>query len=529
MGRDGRGGGGPHRLRGDRRGGDLAATRRGRGHRDRRSRRRLHQGRADRRAPDPRLRHPVVGAGRDRQDRVAPRIGWWRRGAGRRQPHEADPRYPPRRFGRHRRDRRGDERARTGRRAHAVHHRHLDALGVDGNGDALIEVQNMYDAAAAAAAYLCAGAPMQSDDDLRRGYFSYNHSPLRRGGAHAGARLPGRHRADRRRTDAWPSPTLDRRVLGRTLLVRQHLVERIDATVEEMAVHLVGLQAQEPRGPLPRPVVAAEAVRARRPRRGCSPTRRARRAPCAAPSTSSPPTTRSAAAPRRTRPREGAHRHGEYAPLLRDVDLGPVLDHARTLLATPTVHQGVAAGAGRAVPRPRPRRAGLRVPHPPVPRAGAATRPLGARWPGHLRHGRVVDARATPGRPDPRRGGPPLPARLWARDRRRRRRLVAPHRPPHRLVERLRPGLRTYRDESGRELLDVPDGPIAEADSRCRSVPPRVRQRAALARGPLAGDRRGRCSAGSTRTATSATERSSWTASCRRRGGAIRSGARRWW
>jgi hypothetical protein len=47
---------------------------------------------------------------------------------------------------------------------------------LDGNGDGIADVQNTYDAAAAAAAYLCAGGPMRTDDDLRRGYFSYNHS-----------------------------------------------------------------------------------------------------------------------------------------------------------------------------------------------------------------------------------------------------------------------------------------------------------------------------------------------------------------
>jgi hypothetical protein len=48
--------------------------------------------------------------------------------------------------------------------------------GFDGNGDGVADVQNSYDATATAAAYLCAGGPMRTDDDFRRGYFSYNHS-----------------------------------------------------------------------------------------------------------------------------------------------------------------------------------------------------------------------------------------------------------------------------------------------------------------------------------------------------------------
>jgi membrane-bound lytic murein transglycosylase B len=46
----------------------------------------------------------------------------------------------------------------------------------DGNGDGAADANNIYDATEGAAHYLCATGPMVTDDDLLRGYFSYNHS-----------------------------------------------------------------------------------------------------------------------------------------------------------------------------------------------------------------------------------------------------------------------------------------------------------------------------------------------------------------
>jgi membrane-bound lytic murein transglycosylase B len=46
----------------------------------------------------------------------------------------------------------------------------------DGNGDGVADPSNIYDAALTAAAYLCASGPMITDEDLTRGYLSYNHS-----------------------------------------------------------------------------------------------------------------------------------------------------------------------------------------------------------------------------------------------------------------------------------------------------------------------------------------------------------------
>jgi membrane-bound lytic murein transglycosylase B len=50
------------------------------------------------------------------------------------------------------------------------------AWGRDGDANGQIEIQNIYDAAAGAAAYLCASGPLADDTGLSRGYFSYNHS-----------------------------------------------------------------------------------------------------------------------------------------------------------------------------------------------------------------------------------------------------------------------------------------------------------------------------------------------------------------
>lgn len=46
----------------------------------------------------------------------------------------------------------------------------------DGNGDRASNPNNIYDAALAAAHYLCASGPMQTDDEMRRRFLSYNHS-----------------------------------------------------------------------------------------------------------------------------------------------------------------------------------------------------------------------------------------------------------------------------------------------------------------------------------------------------------------
>ena len=59
----------------------------------------------------------------------------------------------------------------------------------DGNGDGAADANNMYDATEGAAHYLCATGPMVTDDDLLRGYFSYNHSEDYANAVLANARL----------------------------------------------------------------------------------------------------------------------------------------------------------------------------------------------------------------------------------------------------------------------------------------------------------------------------------------------------
>lgn len=48
--------------------------------------------------------------------------------------------------------------------------------GTDGDGNGRVEIQNLYDATASAAAYVCASGPMIDDAGLSRAYFSYNHA-----------------------------------------------------------------------------------------------------------------------------------------------------------------------------------------------------------------------------------------------------------------------------------------------------------------------------------------------------------------
>jgi hypothetical protein len=265
-------------------------------------------------------------------------------------------------------------------------------------------------------------------------------------------------------TAGTPAPVLDRRTLNRTLLTRQLLLERVRRSPLEVVEHLVGLQAQEP----PDPYVALwSRIEAFDPR----------------------------VLSRLLEDRE-AVRMGHLRGTLHLVSAGDALAHypiladvmARSWRSSPFIRRldGIDVDAVLA----RAREAVEERPRTPS-ELGAV---LAEHWPDRDPTSLAYAARfLLPLVQVPPRG-------LWGRTGRPTNttaeawlgasmaegpsvedlvmRYLAVFGPAtvgdmrvwswltglREVVDRLRPRLRTYRDEAGRELFDVPDGPIAHPD-----------------------------------------------------------------
>ena len=259
------------------------------------------------------------------------------------------------------------------------------------------------------------------------------------------------------------APVLTRRVLNRTLLVRQGLLERRDVAPLEVVEHLVGLQAQEPQDPYVglwsriedfAPTSMSDAIEARQAVRiGLMRT------------TLHLVSTRDALglAPIMDGVLRRVYRSSALAKELGDVDQAPIIEAARELLtAGPLTPAALGAALRERFPGPPPSALALlaryHLPLVQVPPRGL--------WRQTSRTTNTTLEAWTDGTPTAyaledvvRRYlaafGPASTAdiRTWSW-------LTG----VREIVDRIRDDLRTYRDERGRELLDVADGPIADPD-----------------------------------------------------------------
>ena len=164
-------------------------------------------------------------------------------------------------------------------------------------------------------------------------------------------------------------------------------------------------------------------------------------------------------------------RHRDFGPSLRGVDLAAVLDAARALLAErPHTGAQLRTALGERFPVLDPAAARVRLSLPPPARPGAAARSVASSRPGRARRPPTRGS-ARPLAPAPSIDdvvlrylgafGPATPGDVAAWSRLTGFREI---------LERLRPRLRAFRDERGRELFDLPDAPRPDPDT---PVPPR--------------------------------------------------------
>ncbi len=263
---------------------------------------------------------------------------------------------------------------------------------------------------------------------------------------------------------AGAAPTLDRRTLNRTLLVRQLLMERVDRSPLDVVEHLVGLQAQEPPDPYVAlwsriegfdPADLAMAIEERRAvRMGL--LRGTLHLVSAADARGMYPLLHDVLA--------RSYRSSPFAKTLAGADTDAIVAAARAELEaaplTPTdLGRRLAARWPDLDPQAMAYTARFLLPLVQVPprglwgRTGRPTNTTAEAWLGGplapassadelvLRYLRAFGPAST------------ADMRTWSWMTGQRE-----------VVDRLRPRLRTYRDEAGRELFDVEDGVIADPD-----------------------------------------------------------------
>ena len=254
---------------------------------------------------------------------------------------------------------------------------------------------------------------------------------------------------------------LSPRALNRALLARQLLLSRVELPAIEAVEHLVGLQAQVPANPYTALWSRLDGFQADELSRALEERRVVRisvmratihlvsAADCLVLRPLTQPVLHAELA-----------RHPQFGPVLRGVDLAPVLEAARRLLdERPLSLAQLRAALGERFPGMRRGRPRVRVPLQARARAGSAAGPVGPVGAGGVRarrsRGSAGHLRSGPSLDDVvlrylRAFGPATAADVatWSR----LTGLAA-------VLERLRPRLVTFRDERGRELFDLPDAP----------------------------------------------------------------------